>query len=49
MTRTASFRFEIPEDDWVSKFFLLADEKCKKNVHLNRAYLPNLFYCEESD
>ena len=48
MTKIASFRIEIPEDDWVSKFFLLADEKCKK-VHLNRAYLPNLFYYEESD
>ena len=29
MTKTTSFRIEIPEDDWVSKFFLLANEKCK--------------------
>ena len=29
MTKTFSFRIEIPEDDCVSKFFLLAEEKCK--------------------
>ena len=40
MTKTASFRIEIPEDDWVSKFFLLADiydylDKTVKRIHNN--------------
>ena len=35
MTKTSSFRIEIPEDDCVSNFFLLADEKCK--MHLSPA------------